>query len=65
MFLDVDAESLCPVHKLNMCGIYNFGMALDVWDRVFRTYKPVEESKWREGLDPELAKKSLLEIRWW
>ena len=51
-------------HKMNMWH-YNFGMALDVWDRVFRTYKPVEEAKWREGLDPELAKKSIFDIRWW
>ena len=36
-------------HKFNMWH-YNFGMALDIWDRVFRTYKPVPQ--WREGIDP-------------
>jgi sterol desaturase/sphingolipid hydroxylase (fatty acid hydroxylase superfamily) len=42
---------------------YNFGLALDIWDRVFRTYKPVP---WREGLSPELAaRRSLVRIRWW
>ena len=51
-------------HKLNMWH-HNFGMALDIWDRVFRTYKPVEAAKWRDGLDPEMAKRSFLDVRWW
>jgi sterol desaturase/sphingolipid hydroxylase (fatty acid hydroxylase superfamily) len=49
-------------HKYNMWH-YNFGLALDIWDRVFRTYKPVP---WREDLSPELAaRRSLVNIRWW
>ncbi len=51
-------------HRFNMWH-YNFGMAVPWWDYVFRTYKPVEEAKWREGLDPALAKQSVLKIRWW
>ena len=48
-------------HKFNMWH-YNFGIALDIWDRVFRTYKPVE---WRESVEPSPGKRSLLDVRWW
>jgi sterol desaturase/sphingolipid hydroxylase (fatty acid hydroxylase superfamily) len=48
-------------HKFNMWH-HNFGMSLDLWDRVFGTYKPIE---WREGIDPSLARRSMLDIRWW
>ena len=47
-------------HKFNMWH-YNFGLALDVWDRVFRTYKPVE---WRESVETSPTKRSLLNVRW-
>ena len=49
-------------HKFNMWH-YNFGLALDVWDRVFRTYKPVPQ--WREGIDPAQSRRSFLDVRWW
>ena len=49
-------------HHLNQWH-HNFGLALDVWDRVFGTYKP--QPDWREGLDPDLAKRPILAIRWW
>lgn len=42
----------------------NFGVAVDWWDRIFCTYKPVEITKWREGLDPALAHRSIFQIRW-
>ena len=41
-------------HKLNMWH-YNFGMAFNIWDRVFRTYKPKPDGAKR--LDPDLAKR--------
>ncbi len=48
-------------HKFNMWH-HNFGLSLDVWDRVFRTYKPVA---WRESVDPALAERRVRDIRWW
>jgi sterol desaturase/sphingolipid hydroxylase (fatty acid hydroxylase superfamily) len=41
---------------------YNFGMTFDIWDRVFRTYKPVE---WRESVQPQPANRSKFSVRWW
>jgi sterol desaturase/sphingolipid hydroxylase (fatty acid hydroxylase superfamily) len=48
-------------HEFNMWH-YNFGMAVDIWDRVFRTYKRVE---WRERIEPQPVKRGLLNVRWW
>ncbi|HEY2882493.1 MAG TPA: sterol desaturase family protein [Pirellulales bacterium] len=40
------------VHHANNEWHHNFGMALDVWDRVFGTYKSEE---WKDGLEPAKA----------
>lgn len=49
-------------HKFNMWH-YNFGMTFDIWDRVFRTYKPVA---WRESLPPPPpADRGRFRVRWW
>jgi sterol desaturase/sphingolipid hydroxylase (fatty acid hydroxylase superfamily) len=43
-----------PVHYIHHAHNqwhHNFGMALDIWDRVFGTYKPLE---WEEHLKPEM-----------
>ncbi|MEH1847850.1 MAG: sterol desaturase family protein [Nostoc sp.] len=49
-------------HKYNM-EQHNFGLAMDVWDRVFGTYKPYK----LEPLEEELlqAEKGYLDIKWW
>ena len=55
-----------PIHYVHHhCKMWhhNFGMAVDWWDRVFRTYK--YNDQWREGLEPALAKKSIFQIKWW
>ena len=49
-------------HKYKMWH-YNFGMAVDWWDRVFGTYQ--YHDNWQEGLAPELAKKNIFQIKWW
>lgn len=38
------------VHHAHHQWHHNFGMALDIWDRVFGTYKPLE---WQDHLEPE------------
>lgn len=50
-------------HKYNM-EQHNFGLAMDVWDRVFGTYKPY---KLVESLEEELLQleKGYLDIKWW
>jgi len=48
-------------HKYKMWH-YNFGMAVDWWDRVFRTYRPKED--WREGLDPAQNSRSIWDVQW-
>jgi sterol desaturase/sphingolipid hydroxylase (fatty acid hydroxylase superfamily) len=44
-----------PVHYMHHAHNqwhHNFGMAIDIWDRVFGTYKPVQ---WEDRLKPEQA----------
>jgi sterol desaturase/sphingolipid hydroxylase (fatty acid hydroxylase superfamily) len=48
-------------HAFNMWH-YNFGMTLDIWDRVFRTYKRVE---WREKVVRQPTKRWKYNVRWW
>ncbi|MGJ3247538.1 MAG: sterol desaturase family protein [Elainellaceae cyanobacterium] len=48
-------------HKYNM-WYHNFGLAVDWWDHVFGTYKPVE---WITDDELKLQKHSYLELRWW
>ena len=49
-------------HRFNMWH-YNFGMAVPWWDYVFRTYKPVEEAKWRKA-STRAKPTEPLKIRW-
>ncbi len=48
-------------HEYNMWH-YNFGISLDIWDRVFRTYKPVD---WREKLATKPVGRGMFSIRWY
>jgi sterol desaturase/sphingolipid hydroxylase (fatty acid hydroxylase superfamily) len=48
-------------HKYGMWE-HNFGLAVDWWDHVFGTYKPVE---WITAEELELAQRSYLQLRWW
>jgi sterol desaturase/sphingolipid hydroxylase (fatty acid hydroxylase superfamily) len=41
---------------------HNFGMALDIWDRIFGTYKPVE---WVSEQEQRTADRTYLQLRWW
>lgn len=48
-------------HKYNQWD-YNFGLAVDWWDKLFGTYKPVD---WLTEQELEIAEKSLLKVKWW
>jgi sterol desaturase/sphingolipid hydroxylase (fatty acid hydroxylase superfamily) len=48
-------------HKYGMWH-HNFGLAVDWWDRVFGTYKPVEWLTQEELQQPE---RGYLQLRWW
>lgn len=48
-------------HKYGMWH-HNFGLALDWWDRLFGTYKPMEWPAEDDLLQPE---RSRWELRWW
>lgn len=48
-------------HKFKMWH-HNFGMAVDWWDHVFRTYKKVD---WQPTVDQAQRERSALAIRWW
>ena len=48
-------------HKYGMWH-HNFGLAVDWWDRVFGTYKPVEWLTEEETSQPE---RGYLQLRWW
>ncbi len=55
-----------PVHYIHHAHNqwhHNFGMAFDIWDRVFGTYKPLE---WQDHLEPELAQndRHFWQINW-
>ncbi len=46
-------------HKYGMWH-HNFGLAVDWWDHIFGTYKPVE---W--PVEDDLPELSMLAVRWW
>lgn len=48
-------------HKYGMWN-HNFGLAVDWWDHVFGTYKPVE---WLTEDELQHPDRSYLELRWW
>ena len=48
-------------HKHNQWH-HNFGLAVDWWDRVFGTYKPME---WPTEVELNQPERGLLEIKWW
>jgi sterol desaturase/sphingolipid hydroxylase (fatty acid hydroxylase superfamily) len=48
-------------HKYGMWH-HNFGLAVDWWDHVFGTYKPVE---WLTEEETSKAQPGLLALRWW
>ncbi|MBF2088805.1 MAG: sterol desaturase family protein [Synechococcales cyanobacterium K44_A2020_017] len=48
-------------HKYGMWH-HNFGLAVDWWDRVFGTYKPME---WLTEEELSRPQRGLLELRWW
>lgn len=48
-------------HKYNMWH-HNFGLGVDWWDHVFKTYKPVEWLTEEEQNQPE---RSYVQLRWW
>ncbi|EDX83346.1 hypothetical protein S7335_526 [Synechococcus sp. PCC 7335] len=41
---------------------HNFGIAVDWWDRIFATYKPVE---WSSTIGKDKSNKGFLQVRWW
>ncbi len=51
------------IHHAHNQWHHNFGMALDIWDRVFGTYKPLE---WHEKMAPQQAdsRRSIWQINW-
>jgi sterol desaturase/sphingolipid hydroxylase (fatty acid hydroxylase superfamily) len=51
------------VHHAHNQWHHNFGMALDFWDRVFGTYKPLD---WQDRLEPEqvAATRRIWQINW-
>ncbi len=54
-----------PVHHLHhskKMWHHNFGILVDVWDRLFGTYKPVDEDPQRER--PKLTMGSYFKIKW-
>jgi len=48
-------------HKYNMWH-HNFGLALDWWDRVFGTYKPV---KWLTERELSQSDRGYFQLKWW
>lgn len=48
-------------HKYGMWH-HNFGLAVDWWDRLFGTYKPVE---WLDATEQEQSPQGWLALRWW
>jgi len=48
-------------HKYNQWD-YNFGLAVDWWDKLFGTYKAVD---WLSETELEISEKNPLEIKWW
>lgn len=48
-------------HKLNMWQ-HNFGISVDIWDRVFRTYKVVEWNPGKRPFDHPLSR--FFQIQW-
>lgn len=48
-------------HKYGMWH-HNFGLAVDWWDHIFRTYKPVN---WLTETELQQSKRGYLELRWW
>lgn len=48
-------------HKYGMWH-HNFGLALDWWDRVFGTYKPVE---WLTETELAQSERGFLALKWW
>lgn len=49
-------------HKYGMWE-HNFGLAVDWWDHVFGTYKPVEE--WIGEKEIALSQRGYLQLKWW
>ncbi|MEO1427530.1 MAG: sterol desaturase family protein [Cyanobacteria bacterium J06633_8] len=49
-------------HKYGMWE-HNFGLAVDWWDHVFGTYKPVEE--WMGEKEIALSERGYLQLKWW
>jgi len=48
-------------HKYNQWDC-NFGLAVDWWDKVFRTYQATD---WLSEVESEIPHKSLLQVKWW
>lgn len=48
-------------HKYGMWH-HNFGLAVDWWDHVFRTYKPVD---WLTEEELSQSDRGYLQLRWW
>ena len=48
-------------HKYGMWH-HNFGLAVDWWDHIFRTYKPVD---WLTETELNQPQRGYLELRWW
>ncbi|MEM8831340.1 MAG: sterol desaturase family protein [Cyanobacteria bacterium P01_G01_bin.19] len=48
-------------HKYNQWN-YNFGLAVDWWDKIFGTYKSME---WLEEKELQQPVKSHLQVKWW
>ena len=48
-------------HKYNQWN-YNFGLAVDWWDKVFGTYK---EMDWLGEAESEIPDKGYLKVKWW
>jgi sterol desaturase/sphingolipid hydroxylase (fatty acid hydroxylase superfamily) len=48
-------------HKYGMWH-HNFGLAVDWWDHIFRTYKPVD---WLTETELQQPQRGYLELRWW
>ena len=48
-------------HKYNQWD-YNFGLAVDWWDKIFGTYKSMD---WLSDKEKQGLTKSCLEVKWW
>ncbi|ERN40777.1 sterol desaturase [Rubidibacter lacunae KORDI 51-2] len=48
-------------HKYGMWH-HNFGLAVDWWDRIFGTYKPVD---WLTEAERSQSERSYLALKWW